>query len=79
MKSTEKNKLASADVRDMIAAFEEATSISITLVALPVLFLVLGVFLDKTLSTTPVFIIIGIIIGVASGIWRAIKISKKHK
>lgn len=62
----------------MFAAFEEATSITVGLVAFPVIFLIVGVFLDKLLSTTPVFIFIGIIAGVGIGIYRAMDISQKH-
>jgi F0F1-type ATP synthase assembly protein I len=79
MKSLEKNKTSSGDLKDMIAAFEEATSITITLVAFPVILLVLGVFIDKTFSTTPLFIFVGIISGVVLGIYRAVDVSKKYK
>lgn len=79
MKSTEERKLATSDVKDMMSAFEEATSITINLVAIPIVLLIVGVFIDKTFSTTPIFIFIGIIAGVGLGIYRALAISKKYK
>ena len=79
MKKTKKIKLASSDVKSMASAFEEATRITATLVFLPILLLIVGVFVDKSLSTTPLFIFIGIIAGVALGIYRAVKISEKYK
>ncbi|OGM32814.1 hypothetical protein A2803_05705 [Candidatus Woesebacteria bacterium RIFCSPHIGHO2_01_FULL_44_21] len=71
--------MKSTEIRDLARAFEEATSITFTLVALPVVLLIVGVFIDKTLSTTPLFIIIGIIMGVPIGIWRAQKIGRRIK
>ena len=65
--------------RDLARAFEEASSISIGLVIFPVILLLLGVAIDKALSTTPLFIFAGIVGGVALGIYRSIKISKNYK
>ncbi len=67
------------EVSDLVGAFGEATSITGNLVALPLIFLIAGFFLDKTLSTTPIFIFLGIIVGVGLGIMRAMKISKNYK
>lgn len=71
--------MESAEIREMGKAFEEATSITINLVALPIVLLVVGVFIDKTFSTTPIFIFIGIIAGVGAGIYRAMQIGKQYK
>ena len=71
--------MKNTDLKEMAKAFEEATSITVTLVALPVILLLVGVFIDRYLSTTPLFIFLGIIGGVALGIWRALEVSKKYK
>lgn len=64
---------------ELARAFEEASSIAFGLVAIPVVFLVMGIFADKALATTPLFIIIGILAGIFLGIYRSIKISKNYK
>ena len=71
--------MKSTEIKPLMEAFEEATSITITLVAFPVILLLIGVFLDKTFSTTPLFIFIGIIVGVVAGIYQAMRVSKKYK
>ncbi len=71
--------MKSTEIKQLVSAFEEASSISLTLVAIPVIFLFIGVFLDKTFSTTPLFIITGIIAGVTAGVWRAMNMGKKYK
>lgn len=71
--------MKNSDMGDLLDTFNEATSITANLVALPVLFLVIGFFIDKALSTTPIFIFLGIIGGVGLGIYRAMKISKNYK
>lgn len=63
----------------MYAAFEEATSIMMGLILYPMLLLMGGVMIDRLLSTTPIFIFIGIIAGVGFGIHRANKIAKKYE
>lgn len=67
------------EVKDLLRAFEEATSITVSLVTLPVLLLIVGLLIDKALSTTPLFILVGVGLGVTSGIWRALKLSKQIK
>ncbi|OGM28280.1 hypothetical protein A2962_00125 [Candidatus Woesebacteria bacterium RIFCSPLOWO2_01_FULL_39_61] len=59
-------------------AFYEASIISFSLVFFPIVMLLLGVFLDKKFSTTPLFIVIGIILGVITAIYKATRI-KLHK
>ena len=71
--------MKSTEIKGLAEAFEEATSITITLVAFPVILLLIGVFLDKTFSTTPLFIFLGIIVGVLAGIYQAMRVSKKYK
>lgn len=55
-------------------AFYEASIISFSLVFFPIIFLLLGVFLDKKFSTTPLFIVIGIVLGVITSIYKATRI-----
>jgi F0F1-type ATP synthase assembly protein I len=71
--------MKSTEMRDLFGAFEEATSITVGLVAIPVVLLILGVFLDKTLGTIPLFIFLGIMGGIVIGIYRAYSISKNYK
>lgn len=60
-------------------AFYEASKISFSLVFFPIVTLLLGVWLDKKFSTTPLFIIIGIISGVFMGIYKATRINISRK
>jgi|GEM_PF-3096485 len=63
----------------LISAYKEATSITFSLVFLPVIFLIIGFFLDKTFSSTPLFIVFGIIAGVIAGFWRGFYISSHYQ
>ena len=65
--------------RDLIMAFEEATKLSVTMAALPVLFLLIGVALDHNFGTKPLFIIAGIFVGIISGLAKAVDVSKNIK
>lgn len=58
-------------------AFQQASVISFSLVFFPITFLLLGVFLDKHFKTTPLFIIIFMIVGIIIGVYQAISIRKK--
>lgn len=71
--------MKSSEVKDLMHAFEEATSITFTLVAMPIILLLVGLFVDKTFSTTPLFIFLGIIAGVGIGMVQAMRISKRYK
>lgn len=54
--------------------FGKASEISVNLVFFPIILLFFGLIIDKTLNTTPLFIIIGSIAGLFFAIFRAIKI-----
>ena len=58
------------------AAFYEASKISFSLVFFPVVILLVSIWIDKKLSTTPLFIILGIVSGVFAGIYKAMRIRK---
>jgi len=60
----------------LIFALGEASKISISLVMFPIVFLFAGLWLDKKLSTVPLFIILGIIAGVISAIYQLVKLKK---
>lgn len=78
----EKNKTAEPDYKALISAFEEASKLSISFVIFPVIFLVIGVLLDKRFDTVPVFIISGVIAGLiifAYRVRKAIQDLKKEK
>jgi F0F1-type ATP synthase assembly protein I len=51
------------DYPGLMLAFGEASKLSISFVLFPVIFLVLGVFLDKKFQTVPFFILLGLISG----------------
>ncbi len=67
------------EVFNLAKTFEEASLMSLSLVSLPVLLLLFGIFLDKKLETTPFFIIIGVGFGISLGIYRAVSLGKKIK
>lgn len=70
-------KLSSEESFRLLAnAFSEASKITFSLVFFPIIILLAGVWLDKKFSTTPIFIIIGIILGVVIGIYQATRIRK---
>lgn len=68
-----------SDMKELLVAFEEATSISMGLIVAPVLFLAIGVVVDKAIGTTPLFIFIAIICGVGVGVYQAYQMSKTRK
>jgi F0F1-type ATP synthase assembly protein I len=57
----------------------EAFGITSSLVFFPVVFVLGGVYLDKKLNTVPLFIIIGIILGIAVGVWQAIGVARDKR
>lgn len=58
----------------MAYIFGKATEISFNLVFFPITLLFIGLFIDKRLNTTPIFILIGSIIGLFYAFYKAIKI-----
>jgi F0F1-type ATP synthase assembly protein I len=74
-----RNSISPKEAFSLAKTFEQASLMSLSLVTLPVLFLFLGLFIDKKLDTTPIFIIIGVVVGIGSGIYRAIRLSKNIK
>jgi F0F1-type ATP synthase assembly protein I len=61
------------------SALREASSLSFALVLYPIIFLLLGVYADKKLHTTPLFIILGFFAGLVWFAWRAYKLANKLK
>jgi F0F1-type ATP synthase assembly protein I len=57
--------------------FEEATRLSFTFVVYPVLFLLIGVLADKQFGTKPLFILVGVVVGIVAGLFMGIKSSKR--
>ncbi|EKD62901.1 MAG: hypothetical protein ACD_52C00024G0011 [uncultured bacterium] len=70
----QKNK---ADFKNTFKLLNEASSISVSLVFFPIIFLLSGVILDSKLDTGPAFTLVGIVLGVVVGFIRAIKIAGK--
>lgn len=64
---------------EWITAIEKASTLSITIVFFPVAFLLLGVWLDKRLESTPIFILLGMITGIVLGMYVFIKKGKEIK
>jgi len=78
-KDKKNTKEVKTDYTSLMHAMEEATKLSITFVIFPVIFLLLGVFLDKKFNTVPVFILIGIIIGFVIFSYEAYRAMQKIK
>ena len=55
----------------------KATEISFNMVFFPIILLFLGLFIDKRLDTTPLFIVIGCIAGLFFALYKAIKIKNQ--
>ena len=66
------------DVSLLIKAFHKASGITFSLVFLPTIFLLVAIFLDKRYHTAPLFIFIGIVLGVILGIYKAINLKKEN-
>jgi len=58
-------------------AFYEASKVSFSLVFFPIVLVLIGVWIDKKLGSTPLFIIVGIISGVLIGIYKATEVKKR--
>ena len=76
---TEKGKVKKMDYANLINAFGEASRLSISFVAFPVIFLIIGVLLDKKFNTIPLFIVVSIILGMVVFIYQASIVIKKLK
>jgi F0F1-type ATP synthase assembly protein I len=53
----------------------KSSKIAFKLVIIPIFLLFFGLFADKTLSTTPLFIVVGFIAGLFFALYKAKKIS----
>jgi F0F1-type ATP synthase assembly protein I len=62
---------------DTLYLIGKALSITYKLVFIPILLLFSGLFIDKKLDTTPLFIIIGFVAGLVFAVFKALHI-KKH-
>jgi F0F1-type ATP synthase assembly protein I len=67
------------EISTLIKAFQKASEITFSLVFLPSIFLLVALFLDKKYQTTPIFIIIGIVLGVSLGILKATNLKLNRK
>jgi F0F1-type ATP synthase assembly protein I len=74
-----RDSLRAKEIFTLAKTFEEATVMCLSLVSLPVLLLFLGLFVDKKLDTLPLFVIIGVVLGISFGIYRAVTLSKNIK
>ena len=74
-----RDSLRAKEIFTLAKTFEEATVMCLSLVSLPVLLLFLGLFIDKKLDTLPLFAIIGVVLGISFGIYRAVTLSKNIK
>lgn len=72
--SKEKSKL---DYKNLFWMYSEATKLSLGLVFLPVAALLIGVFVDKKLGTTPLFIIVSIVVGLFVFLYMTYRNGKK--
>ena len=64
---------------NLFIAFKKASEISVSLVSIPILFLLVGVVLDKKLDTIPLFILSGVVLGVIFSIYKALSLERKLK
>ena len=64
---------------NLINALSEASKLSLSFVLYPVVFLIIGVILDKKFNTVPLFILISIILGMLVFIYQLVKVVKKLK
>lgn len=74
---TMKNK--NKDYINMAKAFEDATKITVELVALPIIFLFVGIYLDRRFGSEPRLLLAGVVLGIVFGILRAIHLGKNIK
>ena len=58
-------------------ALIKAGCISFSLVFIPIVILLSAVKADETLQTTPFFIILGIVLGIFYGIYKAVSLKRK--
>jgi len=67
------------EYKELAKAFQQTSTISFSLVLFPIVLLLIGVFLDKKFSTTPLFIIIAIVLGVTLAVYQAIRLGRNIK
>lgn len=71
-----------AEYGNLLRSFNEASKLSLSFVLFPVLFLLIGVWLDKRFGTLPVFVLSGVVLGIIIFIYQvrmAIKNINKDK
>lgn len=77
-KKLEINKKESKiDYKSLVWMYSEATKLSLGLVLLPVITLLIGVFIDKKFGTTPLFIILSIVVGLSVFLYKTYSLGKK--
>jgi len=75
----EKKGNTKPDYPNLFKAFGEASSLSVSFVLFPVVFLLIGVFLDKKFNTVPLFIILSVVVGIFLFIYQVKKAIKDLK
>lgn len=73
-KKNKKNTSVRTEKTNIFIVLGKASEISFNLVFLPIILLFFGLFIDKTLNTTPLFIVIGSMAGLFFAVYKAIKI-----
>lgn len=75
----EKKDKLKPDYNILFKSLGEASQLSISFVLFPVIFLLIGVFLDKKFNTVPLFILLGVLVGIILFIFQVKSILKKYQ
>lgn len=62
---------------DFLSLAIKSSKIALKLVVVPIILLFFGLFADKTLNTTPLFIVVGLIAGLFFGFYMTKKIRRE--
>lgn len=75
----EKKGYIKPNYTDLFKTFSEASSLSISFVFFPVVFLLIGVLLDKKFNTMPLFVILAVIFGFIIFVYQVKKAIKEFR
>ena len=75
----EKKETVKTNHLNIIKAFGDASKLSFDFVFFPVVFLLIGVYLDKKFSSTPLFIISGVTVGIGAFVYKVKKTLKEFQ
>ena len=75
----EKKETVKTNHLNIIKAFGDASKLSFDFVFFPVVFLLIGVYLDKKFSSTPLFIISGVAVGIGAFVYKVKKALKEFR